>query len=106
RMEQMAAEGVTCGTGAHVGVDVKGDELRRAFDAVVLSTGATLPRDLPVPGRELKGIHFAMEFLPQQNKVGAGDSIPGQIRATGKRVVILGGGGTGSDCLGTANRHG
>jgi glutamate synthase (NADPH) small chain len=106
RMEQMAAEGVTFRTSVRVGVDVTGEDLRREFDAIVLSTGATRPRDLPVPGRELKGIHFAMEFLPQQNKVGAGDSIPGQILATGKRVVILGGGDTGSDCLGTSNRHG
>jgi glutamate synthase (NADPH/NADH) small chain len=106
RMEQMAAEGVTFRAGVHVGVDVTGDDLRRDFDAVVLSTGATRPRDLPVPGRELEGIHFAMEFLPQQNKVGAGDRIEDQILATGKRVVILGGGDTGSDCLGTSNRHG
>jgi len=106
RMEQMAAEGVTFRTSVRVGVDVTGEDLRREFDAIVLSTGATRPRDLPVPGRELKGIHFAMEFLPQQNKVGAGDSIPGQILATDKRVVILGGGDTGSDCLGTSNRHG
>jgi glutamate synthase (NADPH/NADH) small chain len=106
RMEQMAAEGVTFRTSVRVGVDVTGEDLRREFDAIVLSTGATRARDLPVPGRELKGIHFAMEFLPQQNKVGAGDSIAGQILATGKRVVILGGGDTGSDCLGTSNRHG
>jgi glutamate synthase (NADPH/NADH) small chain len=106
RMEQMTAEGVTFRTGVHVGVDVTGDELRRDVDAIVLSTGATRSRDLPVPGRDLKGIHFAMEFLPQQNKVGAGDAIPAQILATGKRVVILGGGDTGSDCLGTSNRHG
>ena len=106
RMEQMAAEGVTFRTSVRVGVDLTGEDLRREFDAIVLSTGATRPRDLPVPGRELKGIHFAMEFLPQQNKVGAGDSIRGQILATGKRVVILGGGDTGSDCLGTSNRHG
>ncbi len=106
RMAQMAAEGVTFKTGVHVGVTVRADELRRQFDAVVLSGGATKPRDLPVPGRELKGIHFAMEFLPQQNKVGAGDTIPNQILATGRRVVILGGGDTGSDCLGTSNRHG
>jgi glutamate synthase (NADPH/NADH) small chain len=106
RIEQMAAEGVTFRTSVRVGVDVTGEDLRREFDAIVLSTGATRPRDLPVPGRELKGIHFAMEFLPQQNKVGAGDSIPGQILATDKRVVILGGGDTGSDCLGTSNRHG
>src|SRR5262249_42060029 len=75
-------------------------------DAVVLSGGATKPRDLAVPGRELTGIHFAMEFLPQQNKVVAGDPVTSQILATGKRVVILGGGDTGSDCLGTSNRHG
>ena len=105
RMEQMAAEGVTFRTGVRVGVDVHGDELRRAFDATVLSCGATKPRDLPVPGRDLRGVHFAMEFLPQQNKVVAGDRVPGQILATGKRVVILGGGDTGSDCLGTSNRQ-
>ncbi|TMA69180.1 MAG: glutamate synthase, partial [Deltaproteobacteria bacterium] len=93
-------------TGVRVGVDVHADELRRAFDVIVLSCGATKPRDLPVPGRELRGIHFAMEFLPQQNKVVAGDEVPGQILATGKRVVILGGGDTGSDCLGTSNRQG
>jgi glutamate synthase (NADPH/NADH) small chain len=106
RMEQMAAEGVTFRTGVHVGVTVRADELRREFDAVVLSGGATKPRDLPVPGRELPGIHFAMEFLPQQNKVVAGDAVANQILATGKRVVILGGGDTGSDCLGTSNRQG
>ncbi len=106
RMEQMAAEGVTFRTGVHVGVTVAADELRRQFDAVVLSGGATKPRDLPVPGRDLAGIHFAMEFLPQQNKVVAGDEIAGQIMATDRRVVILGGGDTGSDCLGTSNRHG
>jgi glutamate synthase (NADPH/NADH) small chain len=106
RMAQMAAEGVTFKPGVHVGVTVKADELRRQFDAVVLSGGATKPRDLPVPGRELTGIHFAMEFLPLQNKVVAGDTVKGQIMATGKRVVILGGGDTGSDCLGTSNRHG
>jgi glutamate synthase (NADPH/NADH) small chain len=106
RMQQMAAEGVTFKTSVHVGVDVEADELRRQFDAVVLSGGATKPRDLPVPGRELAGIHFAMDFLPQQNKVVAGDAVAKQILATGKRVVILGGGDTGSDCLGTSNRHG
>jgi glutamate synthase (NADPH/NADH) small chain len=106
RMAQMAAEGVTFKTGVHVGVTVRADELRRQFDAVVLSGGATKPRDLPVPGRELQGIHFAMEFLPQQNKVVAGDTVAAQIVATGKRVIILGGGDTGSDCLGTSNRHG
>ena len=106
RMEQMAAEGVSFRTGVDVGTDVTGDDLRREFDAVVLSVGATKPRDLAVPGRELNGVHFAMQFLPQQNKVVAGDRVPGQILATGKRVIILGGGDTGSDCLGTSNRHG
>jgi len=106
RMAQMAAEGVTFKTSVHVGVTIKADDLRRQYDAVVLSGGATKPRDLPVPGRELKGIHFAMEFLPQQNKVVAGDAVSGQIMATDKRVIILGGGDTGSDCLGTSNRHG
>jgi glutamate synthase (NADPH/NADH) small chain len=106
RMEQMALEGVTFKTGVHVGVTVRADELRRQYDAVVLSGGATKPRDLPVPGRELTGIHFAMEFLPQQNKIVAGDRVPNQILATAKRVVILGGGDTGSDCLGTSNRQG
>jgi glutamate synthase (NADPH/NADH) small chain len=106
RMEQMAAEGVIFRPNVNVGVDVTADDLRRQFDAVVLSCGATRPRDLAVPGRELGGVHFAMEFLPQQNKANAGDAVPGQIRATGKRVVILGGGDTGSDCLGTSNRQG
>jgi len=106
RMDHMKAEGVTFVTNAHVGVNVPVEQLRREFDAIVLSGGATKPRDLPVPGRELKGIHFAMEFLPAQNKVVAGDTVSNQILATGKRVVILGGGDTGSDCLGTSNRHG
>jgi glutamate synthase (NADPH/NADH) small chain len=106
RMEQMAAEGVRFLTSMNVGVDVTGEQLRREFDAVVLSCGATKPRDLPVPGRDLQGIHFAMNFLPQQNKVNAGDTVPGQLLATGRRVVILGGGDTGSDCLGTSNRQG
>src|SRR5256712_4487782 len=106
RTEQMAAEGVTFRTSVRVGVDVTGDELRREFDAIVLSCGATKPRDLPVPGRELRGIHFAMEFLPQQNKVVAGDQVPGQILATGKQVVILGGGGTGSGRLRPPHPHG
>ena len=106
RMRQMEAEGVTFRPGTNVGVDYPADRLRSEFDAVVLSGGATQPRDLPVPGRELKGIHFAMEFLPQQNKVVAGDRVESQITATGKRVLILGGGDTGSDCLGTSNRQG
>jgi glutamate synthase (NADPH/NADH) small chain len=106
RMRQMEAEGVTFKAGVNVGVDVTTAELKRDFDAIVLATGATKPRDLPVPGRELDGIHFAMDFLPQQNKVVAGDRVADQLTATGKHVVILGGGDTGSDCLGTSNRHG
>src|ERR1043166_4578804 len=106
RMEQMAAEGVTFKPNTDVGADYPADRLRKEFDAVVLSGGATWARDLPVPGRELKGIHFAMDFLPQQNKVVAGDAVAQQISAQGKRVVILGGGDTGSDCLGTSNRQG
>ena len=106
RMQQMEAEGVTFKSGVNVGSDVETEMLRREFDAVVLAGGATQPRDLKVPGRELKGIHFAMDFLPQQNQRVAGDEVPGQILATGKRVVILGGGDTGSDCLGTSNRQG
>src|SRR5262249_52886839 len=76
------------------------------FDAVVLSGGAETPRDLPVPGRDLKGVHFAMEFLPQQNRVVAGAKVKDQILAGGKHVVVIGGGDTGSDCVGTSNRHG
>jgi glutamate synthase (NADPH/NADH) small chain len=106
RLEQMQAEGVTFRPSTNVGVDLPADRLRAEFDAVVLSNGATKARDLPIPGRELAGVHLAMEFLPQQNKVVAGDRVPGQILATGKRVVILGGGDTGSDCLGTSNRQG
>ena len=93
-------------TSANVGFDVPTAELRASFDAICLAGGATQPRDLPIPGRELEGIHFAMEFLPPQNKVVAGDSVPNQLTAHGKRVVILGGGDTGSDCLGTSNRQG
>jgi len=106
RMDQMAAEGVTFKPGTNVGVDYPADRLRTEFDVVVLAGGATQARDLPVPGRELKGIHFAMDFLSQQNKRVAGDTVPNQISAGGKRVIILGGGDTGSDCLGTSNRHG
>ncbi len=106
RMEQMEAEGVAFVTSADVGSGVPTADLRKEFDAIVLCGGATDPRDLPVPGRELDGIHFAMEFLPQQNKVVAGDTVANQITARGKRVLILGGGDTGSDCLGTSNRQG
>ncbi len=106
RVAQMKAEGVTFRTGVNVGVDVSYQELRKRFDAIVLAGGATQARDLPIPGRELKGIHLAMEFLPQANRRVAGDDVPNQITAKGKRVVILGGGDTGSDCLGTSNRQG
>jgi glutamate synthase (NADPH) small chain len=82
------------------------EQLRAEFDAVLLAGGAEQPRDLPAPGRELAGVHFAMEFLPQQNRVNAGDKIEGQILATGKHVIVIGGGDTGSDCVGTSNRHG
>ena len=83
-----------------------GAELEQSFDAVILAGGAELPRDLPVPGRELQGVHFAMEFLAPQNKIDAGDTFKDQILATGKHVVVIGGGDTGSDCVGTSNRHG
>jgi glutamate synthase (NADPH/NADH) small chain len=106
RIEQMKAEGVAFEPSTNVGVDFPVDRLRKEFDAVVLSGGATQARDLPVPGRELAGVHFAMEFLVQQNKLCEGDTVPNQISAEGKHVVILGGGDTGSDCLGTSNRQG
>ena len=105
RLQQMEAEGVEFQTNVHVGRTITADELRRDFDAVLLAGGAEHPRDLNVPGRELKGIHFAMEFLPQQNKRCAGDRVPDQILATGKHVVIIGGGDTGADCLGTSHRQ-
>ncbi|WP_427914765.1 glutamate synthase subunit beta [Ramlibacter sp. MMS24-I3-19] len=119
RVEQMKAEGVTFRTGVMVGELPKGskvtnwaketvspEQLRKDFDAVLLAGGAEQSRDLPVPGRDLDGVHFAMEFLPQQNKVNAGDKVKGQIRADGKHVIVIGGGDTGSDCVGTSNRHG
>lgn len=107
RLEQMAAEGVEFRTSVNVGVDVTGEELRAAFDAVCLAVGAGEPRALGVPGGDLRGVHFAMEYLEQQNRVVAGDVVPDadRILATGKRVVILGGGDTGADCLGTAHRQ-
>ena len=85
---------------------VSAEQLKRDFDAIVLTGGAEVSRDLPVPGRDLAGVHFAMEFLPQQNKINAGDKVKGQLRADGKHVVVIGGGDTGSDCVGTSNRHG
>jgi glutamate synthase (NADPH/NADH) small chain len=122
RIEQMEAEGVTFRTGVCVGklpaegaaskvtndatTVVTPAELLAQFDAVLLAGGSEISRDLPVPGRELEGVHFAMEFLPQQNKVVAGDRLDSQIRAEGKHVIVIGGGDTGSDCVGTSNRHG
>jgi glutamate synthase (NADPH/NADH) small chain len=107
RLEQMRKEGVLFEPGVCVGVDIDINALRRDYDAVLLAMGAEQPRELPVPGRDLKGIHLAMNYLTQQNKRVAGDSVPGeQISAKGKRVVIIGGGDTGSDCLGTAHRQG
>ncbi len=106
RLEQMKAEGVKFVVNAHIGVTHPVEELRKKFDAIVLCGGATAPRDLVVPGRELKGTYFAMDYLPQSNKVCHGDKVPGQILATGKHVVIIGGGDTGADCLGTAVRQG
>jgi glutamate synthase (NADPH) small chain len=106
RVKQMEVEGVTFKVNQNVGVDLNADDLQKQFDAVILAGGAEFPRDLPVPGRELDGVMFAMDFLPVQNKVNAGDSEPNQVVATNKHVVVIGGGDTGSDCVGTSNRHG
>ncbi|HEX6442936.1 MAG TPA: glutamate synthase subunit beta, partial [Stellaceae bacterium] len=111
RVEQMAAEGVEFRTGIEVGVDVPAERLLEEYDALALTGGAELPRDLEVPGREMAGIHFAMDFLPQQNKRNAGDAEAvaapqGTITARGKHVVVIGGGDTGSDCIGTSTRQG
>jgi glutamate synthase (NADPH/NADH) small chain len=119
RIAQMQAEGVSFRTGVLIGALPEGSkvtcdatttiaahELKAQFDAVLLAGGAEASRDLPVPGRDLDGVHFAMEFLPQQNKLVAGDKVKGQIRADGKHVIVIGGGDTGSDCVGTSNRHG
>ncbi len=106
RLGQMQAEGTRFRAGVNIGVDITWDELKARYDAVVIATGSTVPRDLPVPGRDLLGVHFAMEYLVQQNRVGAGDSVPDQISAEGKHVVVLGGGDTGADCIGTAHRQG
>jgi len=105
RMNQMEAEGVVFKVNQNIGENVKPEELTNNYDAVILAGGAEHPRDLPVPGRELNGVMFAMNFLPLQNKVVAGDKLQNQILATGKHVVVIGGGDTGSDCVGTSNRH-
>lgn len=106
RIEQMRAEGTRFRTGVHVGEDITGQQLRERFDAVVVAAGATTARDLPVPGRELAGIHQAMEYLPLANKVQEGDYVASPISAEGKHVIVIGGGDTGADCLGTALRQG
>ena len=106
RIEQMAQEGVTFRPGVHVGATLAAGDLLAQFDAIALTGGSEKPRDLPVPGRNLDGVHFAMEFLPQQNHKVAGDAVEGQILATGKHVVVIGGGDTGSDCIGTSIRQG
>ena len=108
RLEQLVAEGVAFSPSAHVGFDVPVADLRREFDAILLAGGACAPRDLQVPGRELRGIHFAMDFLPLQNRRCEGDAIPDAafIDAKGRHVVIIGGGDTGADCLGTVHRQG
>ena len=106
RMVQMQAEGVTFKVNQYVGENISADDVVNDYDAVILAGGAELPRDLPVAGRELNGVMYAMDFLPDQNKVVAGDTIANQVMATNKNVVVIGGGDTGSDCVGTSNRHG
>ena len=123
RAKQLEAEGVTIRTSVVVGAEkdpmgkgskvtnwaketITPEQLKKDFDAVLLTGGAEHSRDLPVPGRDLDGVHFAMEFLPQQNKINAGDKLKGQLRADGKHVIVIGGGDTGSDCVGTSTRHG
>jgi glutamate synthase (NADPH) small chain len=108
RLAQMEAEGVRFVVNAHVGVDRPAENLRREFDALVLCGGACAPRDLPIPGRDLGGVHFAMDYLTMQNRRCEGDAVPDEtfVTAKGKRVVIIGGGDTGADCLGTVHRQG
>ncbi len=106
RLAQMQAEGTRFRAGVEIGVDIAWDELRSRYDAVVVATGAMVPRDLPIPGRDLLGVHYAMEYLVQQNRAGAGDQVVNQLTAEGKHVIVLGGGDTGADCIGTAHRQG
>jgi glutamate synthase (NADPH/NADH) small chain len=108
RVAQMEAEGVTFKPNTHVGIDIASQQLLDGFDAIALTGGSEHPRDLPVPGRDLEGVYFAMQFLPQQNRRVAGETIPADvsIMATGKHVIVIGGGDTGSDCIGTSIRHG
>jgi glutamate synthase (NADPH/NADH) small chain len=106
RIAQMEAEGTRFRTGVNIGTDITWAELKERYDAVVIATGALVPRDLPIPGRDLDGVHFAMEYLTQSNRVVDGASVDKQITGSGKNVVVLGGGDTGADCIGTAHRHG
>jgi len=106
RLDQMRREGTVFRAGVEVGSELTGDRLRERYDAVVLAIGSTIPRELPVPGRELDGIHQAMDYLPQSNRAALGEEMPDQVTAAGKDVVIIGGGDTGADCLGTAIRQG
>ena len=106
RLAQLEAEGVRFRAGVNIGVDITWEELRSRYDAVLVATGATKPRDLAVAGRELAGVHFAMDYLTQSNQVVSGAEVEGQISAAGKHVIVLGGGDTGADCIGTATRQG
>jgi len=106
RLRQMRDEGTRFRAGVEIGKDLSWDDLRARYDAVVIATGSTVPRDLAIPGRDLAGVHFAMEYLVESNKAVAGDQVPHQIHAEGKHVVVIGGGDTGADCIGTAHRQG
>lgn len=106
RLRQMQDEGTRFRAGVEIGKDISWNDLRARYDAVVVATGSTVPRDLPIPGRDLAGVHFAMEYLVESNKAVAGDVVPNQITAEGKHVVVIGGGDTGADCIGTAHRQG
>ena len=106
RVAQLEAEGTRFRPGVEIGVDLSWSDLRARYDAVLIATGATVPRDLPIPGRDLPGVHFAMDYLVQSNRAVAGDAVPDQLTAEGKHVVVIGGGDTGSDCIGTAHRQG
>ncbi|GAA2917584.1 glutamate synthase (NADPH/NADH) small chain [Microbacterium keratanolyticum] len=106
RLRQMQEEGTRFRAGVEIGRDISWDDLRARYDAVVLATGSTMPRDLAIPGRDHEGIHFAMEYLVESNRAVAGDAVPNQITAQGKHVVVIGGGDTGADCIGTAHRQG
>src|SRR4051794_39613250 len=106
RLNQMLAEGTRFRAGVEIGRDISWSDLRARYDSVIIATGATVPRDLPIPGRDLDGVHFAMDYLVQANRAVAGDQVPNQITAEGKHVIVLGGGDTGADCLGTAHRQG